>query len=340
MSGAPRLRAAVVVPTHGRAARALPVLQAALADPATSELVVVVDGADADAERVLADLAAADERVRYLVLEPSVGTARAKLAGARAASAEVLVLLDDDVLPEPRLVSRHLQRHQDQPSLLVVGSMPVDPAPSHSRRDRLAGAIYQRNYETARSAYRRAGTVPGDQLWGGNLSVRRADYLRLTDQLLRYPRLAHEDTHLGLVAERAGLTAVYDEQAAAVHLHHRTWAGMLRESERQGRGQRALHLLHSPALPFPADELPEPLHPVVAPVVLRSDRPAVRRLVLLVLRTATTAALALRREGLAVRFAFAATQVARRAGRRDSGVDAVVAACADDSAVPTPTRTG
>lgn len=320
------------MPTHRRADRLGQVLRPLLADPATAELVVVVDGADEATEQLLAALAQEDPRLQWHVLEPSVGTARAKLVGARAATADVLVLLDDDVEALPGLVGRHLQHHVDRSGLVVVGSMPVQPWPEPDPLDSLAASIYRRNYEHACELYSDDPSQVLDGLWGGNISVRRTDYLALAPQILRYPRLAHEDGHFGRVAAAAGLRGVYDPDAAAKHLHRRTWAGMLRESERQGRGQRALHLLHEPGTPFLADELPEPLHPLVSQVVRRSDRPGARRALLGSLRRLTLVSLTLGRTQTAVRLAFAATQITRRIGRRDREVDDLVAAKAADPA--------
>lgn len=322
------MRAAVVMPTHRRADRLPQVLRPVLEDPATAELVVVVDGADPATEQLLTTMAQEDSRLQWHVLEPSAGTARAKLLGARASTADVLVLLDDDVEALPGLVGRHLQHHVDTPHLVVVGSMPVQDWPEPDPLDSLAASIYRRNYVHACEEYSRDPAQVLAILWGGNISVRRADYLALEPQILRYPRLAHEDGHFGRVAAAAGLRGVYDPAAAAMHLHRRTWAGMLRESERQGRGQRALHLLHNPGTPFRDDELPEPLHPLVAQVVMRSDRPGVRRALLGALRRATLAGLRLGRTQTAIRLAFAATQITRRLGRRDAAVDALVAASA------------
>ncbi|MCU1692036.1 MAG: glycosyltransferase [Frankiales bacterium] len=322
------LTVSVVMPTHGRAERLPEVLTPLLLDPTGAEVVVVVDGQDPEAERLLSELAVEHPQLRQLVLDPSRGTARAKLAGAEAATGDVLVLLDDDVRAEPGLLARHLDRHRTADHLVVVGAMPVEDDDA-ARVDALAGRVYARNYADTVADYSDdPGCILG-QLWGGNLSVRRTDYLALGPQLLRYPRLAHEDQHFGRVARAAGLVAQYEPAAAAVHLHQRDWAGMLRESERQGRGQRALHLVHDAGTPFDDRRLPEPLHPLVARVVRASDVAPVRPALLAALRLATAGTLAVGRPDVAVRFAFAATQVTRRAGRRDPTVEALVADCAD-----------
>ncbi len=316
------------MPTHGRADRLSEVLVPLLEDPATSEVVVAVDGADAEAEAVLRGLAERDARVRWVVLDDSVGTARAKLAAARASTAELLVLLDDDVRALPGLVSRHLAAHRERAGLVVVGAMPVETVGERRVLDDLAGRVYQRNYEQAQDTFRASADNVLSKLWGGNVSVRREDYLALADKILRYPRVAHEDAHFGLSARSAGLVGRYDDSAAAVHLHQRTWAGMLDEAERQGRGQRALHRIHHPDQPFASDALPEPLNPLVEWVVLHSDGPRVRRLMLSVLRLASAACLTLGTESTSVRLAFAGTQIARRVGRLDESVDQLVASAA------------
>lgn len=115
--------ASVIVPSHRGAVR-LPALLDALAaqDAPTPELevVVVVDGVVDDTPRVLEQ----ERRLRLLpvVLPHNRGRVAALNAGFEAARGEVLIRCDDDLLPGPRFVERHVAAHdREGPSRGVVG---------------------------------------------------------------------------------------------------------------------------------------------------------------------------------------------------------------------------
>ena len=75
---------------------------------------------------------------------------------------------------------------------------------------------------------------------GGNLSIRRSDYLALVPTRLEPPpglegaRLYHQDRELGLRCLAAGMRGIFDRQLHAVHEHRRDPAGFLRDAF--GRG--------------------------------------------------------------------------------------------------------
>lgn len=144
--------------------------------------------------------------------------------------------------------------------------------------------------------------------------MRRSDYLALREEILRYPRVAHEDRHFGLVAQAAGLRGRYDDSLVVHHRVTRGWHGLLRESLRQGQGDGALHALHPQLGPVDVDEPLEGANPLVKAIVRRTDRDGPRRAVLGSLHGLTTAADRLRLTRTAERAAFAATLVARRQG--------------------------
>jgi glycosyltransferase involved in cell wall biosynthesis len=92
----------VVVPTYRRPAELARLLRALAGQDAPGLVwdVVVVDNDPPGARPVVAGAAGAGLRVAYLA-EPVPGTARARNRGLGAASGEVVVCVDDDVVPEP-----------------------------------------------------------------------------------------------------------------------------------------------------------------------------------------------------------------------------------------------
>src|ERR1700692_3253065 len=88
----------VVIITMNRRAlieKSVPIL---LNDPATGELIVVVDGARDGTMEVLERWAERDERVRPIWQE-NAGEGAAREHGVIAARHDVVVLLDDDAIP-------------------------------------------------------------------------------------------------------------------------------------------------------------------------------------------------------------------------------------------------
>src|SRR5690349_12000823 len=119
MSAPPEtLVTSVVVPTIGRA-RLAAVVQGALADPATDEIVVVADRDRAAVDAIVSAAAAGDPRV-LVVTGPGRGPAAAREVGVEHARGDLVVLLDDDVVPAPGLVTAHRRAHSERPRAVVV----------------------------------------------------------------------------------------------------------------------------------------------------------------------------------------------------------------------------
>src|SRR5688572_28355320 len=141
----------VVVPTHRRRERLPATVEPLLDDPSTSEVVVVVDGSADGSYEWVRHRAAAEPRLRAL-RTPGIGPAAARAAGVRAASGAVVLLVDDDVVAAPGLVSGHARRHAHDDGLLVVGYMPLRVPPERRAGD-FAERLYAREYEEACRSY-------------------------------------------------------------------------------------------------------------------------------------------------------------------------------------------
>src|SRR4051794_23694299 len=110
----------VVIPTYNRAARLRAVVDPLLADPSLHELIVVVDGSRDGSIELLEEIAVADGRLRPLWIE-NIGDMGARTRGAEIATGEVVLFLDDDVLPAPGLLAGHARHHAAAEGLVVVG---------------------------------------------------------------------------------------------------------------------------------------------------------------------------------------------------------------------------
>ena len=104
------------------------------ADPeiaAVVNVVVVVDGST-DGSAELAEVLPMPVPVE-VVWQENRGLAAARNAGLAAATGELVLFLDDDLVPEPGLVRRHVLAHVDDTPTVLVGPCVLPPdGPSHA----------------------------------------------------------------------------------------------------------------------------------------------------------------------------------------------------------------
>jgi glycosyltransferase involved in cell wall biosynthesis len=260
---APLPSVSVVVTTYRRADRLADTLRPLLADPATTEVVVVADGGGDGTEEVVRALAATDGRLR-LVVPPHGGQRAAQAAGVERASGEVLLMLDDDVVARPGLVGGHASHHRGRDRLVVVGYMPCWRA-ERGRGLPVLTRLYSAEYEGHCAALERDTSLVLQRLWGGNVSLRRDDCRAVG--LAPWP-YAHDDRDFGLRCLRAGLTGVFDRRLLAEHRHERDARQFLRNARSFGAGRALLHRVHADLLgPFDADRelghVPRAMRPAV-----------------------------------------------------------------------------
>jgi glycosyltransferase involved in cell wall biosynthesis len=250
---------AVVVPTFNRRDNLPRVIAPLLEDGATTELVVVVDGCRDGSLELVQEMARADPRIRPVFIE-NAGPARAHQTGVEAATAEVVLLLDDDVVARPGLVTGHARHHASADVFVVVGYMPTAVPPGRRAGD-FTTRLYAQEYEECCARYERDRDLILRELWGGNVSLRRADCLRIPVHSDAFPERYHEDTDFGIRCARAGLRGVFDRALLATHAHRRSVDGFRADARREGAGRVWLARVHPDVAAEPefAENLPRPL---------------------------------------------------------------------------------
>lgn len=242
----------VVVTTYRRRERLPLVLAPLLATDEALEVVVVVDGADDGSLDLLQELAAADGRLRPVWRENG-GPSAARQTGVEHAGGEVVLLLDDDVVAGPGLVAGHAARHAGSRGLVVLGYMPTQ-LPSTRGPGQFATRLYATEYEQACHRYEQDARTVLQQLWTGNVSLRREDALRVGISAPAVADIYHEDTELGVRLASAGLEGVFDRSLSSVHLHSRDLPAFQRDARSQGRGRVRLAALHPGTVPPVGDQ--------------------------------------------------------------------------------------
>lgn len=120
------MRISIVVPTYNRCnilRRTLPTVFAQDFPPSEYEVIVVIDGSTDGTASYLHGLRPA---CAFQILEQTnQGQAAAKNAGMRAARGDLILLLDDDILCGPSLVSEHAAAHHDGERKVVAAPVLV-----------------------------------------------------------------------------------------------------------------------------------------------------------------------------------------------------------------------
>lgn len=307
----------IVIPTRNRRARLSQLVDRILADPDDFELVIVDDGSQDGTWDMLVERATRNPRL-VPIRGDGRGASRARLLGARAATGELLVLLDDDVRPAPGLAAGHAARHTPGDRVLVLGFMPTivpDPVP----RGGFATVLYAQEYLARCEEYEKDPSRVMTGLWLGNASISKAVYLEAFESggMPEFP-YRHQDRMLGIVLRDLGVTGVFDRSLVAEHVHVRPLSAFLSDSYDQGRGRAAIKHLHPDVLPEPLDEvylsgLTGPVRSVVA--ATRHD--VVRAVVTGTLRAGIWGAGRVRASRLEMDMAKVARRVALLHGARD-----------------------
>jgi glycosyltransferase involved in cell wall biosynthesis len=233
-AGAPVL--AVVIPTRERVAQVTRLLAALEAQqdlaPGSCEVVVVVDGSSDGTAGALASLNF-NFPLTTLELRHS-GPGIARNTGWTHTRAPLVLFLDDDLLPNPRLLAQHISAHQEHPNAVVLGHISPDRT---ERPD--AWTLYDQVTMEDRYAALGRKEVPSGIHVGGNFSVQR----RHLDQVGGFDDhlLISEHIDLGFRLAQVGLTFVYEPGAEAVHCGRRSYEKWCLRHRIQGRMDVALY---------------------------------------------------------------------------------------------------
>ena len=235
-------RVSVVAPTYRRRHGLPEFVEPLLREPEMHELVMAVDGSNDGSVEWLQERRRDDERIVVLDL-PNRGAGATRQAGIEAASGEVVLLLDDDVIASPGLVAGHARHHTELEPRLVQGYMPNDwTRLPHGRRG--IAYVYRRAYELHIEGYRRDPAFVLNGFWGGNFSMPRRDFLRVGMQGLAVKR-GQDDREFGLRCAKAGIQPVFDPTLVAEHLFDRELRPWRRDCRVQGESRVMLHEAHA-----------------------------------------------------------------------------------------------
>ena len=226
----------IVVPTYQRRL-SLERLLVALGEqthPLADIEVLVVDDGSSDGTREWLAKVGAPYRLRPLT-QSHAGPGAARNLGVAEAAGSLVVFFDDDVVPAPDAISRHVLAHQARPNTVVIGPMlPPDgwPRPAWIR------------WEEARLLEQYRAMTAGEfqctprQLFTANASIERRRFLEAGGFDPSYARA--EDVELGYRLRDLGSGFAFEPLARVVHYPERTFASWQRTPYQYGRGDVAM----------------------------------------------------------------------------------------------------
>ena len=228
----------VVIPTYRRCAslrRLLVALTRQTLSPEAYEVLVSIDGSE-DGTREMVSEFAAPYRLRG-IWHPNAGRASACNQGIRAAEAELLVILDDDMEPSKDFLAAHLEAHrraagEGHKEICLLGAVPIRFDRTSPPVVQMVGAKYAEHMKKLSQAEYR---IKMRDFYTGNASIRRDTLLSAGGFDSDFKVYGHEDLELFLRLSSAGIPVIYSTQALAYQHFEKGFAAMVQDRIAAGR---------------------------------------------------------------------------------------------------------
>lgn len=211
----------IIIPTYNRVAQLQNVLRALEAQDYPTEefeVLVVSDGAIDGTEAFLRTYQ--PNYVLRPIFQPNQGVAAARNNGVQQARGEIVIFIDDDVVPSQQLVRQHAETHAAEgQNVVVLGPMLTPDDHTMQPWVRWEQAMLYKQYDAMVG-----GKHPptARQFFTGNTSLARCHLLNAGGFDHRFRRA--EDVELAYRLADMGIRFVFNPQAHGYHYAERSYA--------------------------------------------------------------------------------------------------------------------
>jgi GT2 family glycosyltransferase len=217
----------VIMPTHDRREslrRVLEALSRQTTEAARFEVIVVCDGCSDGSAVMCRNLPT--PYALHVVEQPQSGPAAARNRALQDAKADLVLFLDDDVVPDPDLIREHVNAHQQDVNAVVIGPLLAPPDFPLEPWTRWEAAMLEGQYRAMAAG--RWDATPR-QFYTGNASVRRPHLIAAGGFDPAFRRA--EDVELAYRLQRFKLKFYFRPEAKGWHYARRSlrsWLGVAR----------------------------------------------------------------------------------------------------------------
>ena len=222
----------VIIPTHNRIDRLKRVLAAlecqnyALGD---FEVIVVSDGSSDGTDEYLRTITTPLRL--HAMMQSNQGVAVARNSGMRRATGEIVLFIDDDVVPTPQLIVEHMRIHSAHADdAIVLGPMLTPEGFPMSRWVRWEQAMLTKQYDAMRDG---KYAPSARQFYTGNTSLARTHLLASGGFDENFRRA--EDVELAYRLADRGLQFVFNPAAIGYHYAERSFRSWMEIAYAYGR---------------------------------------------------------------------------------------------------------
>lgn len=234
------MKVSVVIPNYN-GTETLPLVWQGLSNQTrpADEIIFVDDGSTDNSSDILKGF----DRAKVLTQKNS-GAPIARNRGIREATGEIVIFIDNDIIPTSNFIAEHLKTHDKylDEKTAVVGLTVWDPALKLTPFQKWLGEGMQFDY------HRLSGKERADFLafYTSNLSLHRKFLLENPfDEEFRLPgATAFEDTELGFRLEQAGMNLYFNPEALAYHHEEKTLSQVAERKFKEGQISHLLYEKH------------------------------------------------------------------------------------------------
>lgn len=225
--------ASVVIPTFqrcGSVARILDALTGQTLPPSHFEVIVAIDGSDDGTPEMIAERRA-PFKLRS-TWHPNRGRAAACNSGIRAAQGELIVILDDDMVPSPRCLEAHLTAHPRASRRCVMGAVPIRTTTESRPLEKYMARRFDAHLRRLSEPNHRFVTR---DFYSGNASVLRDVVLSagLFDE--SFDEYGNEDLELAVRLRSAGVEIGFSPEALANQRYEKSFRQLAADTTSKGR---------------------------------------------------------------------------------------------------------